>query len=73
MYRMHIQYASGKGASRLKNLSHFTDKKVDEPEPEPEIRGKGYVKGVGLERMGDKLDKLLVRPLKKPKNIKFKT
>ena len=30
------------------------------------------IKGVGLEKMGDKLDKLIVRPLKKPKNIKFK-
>ena len=29
------------------------------------------IKGVGLEKMGDKLDKLIVRPLKKPKNIKF--
>ena len=71
MYRMHIIYASGKGASRLKNLSHFTDKKAEEPEPE--MKGAGHMKGVGLERMGDKLDKLLVRPLKKPKNIKFQT
>ena len=70
---MHTQYASGRGASRLKNLSHFTDKKAEESEPEPEMKGKGCMKGVGLEKMGDKLDKLLVRPLKKPKNIKFKT
>ena len=70
---MHTQYASGRGASRLKNLSHFTEKKQDEPEPEPETSGAGHMKGVGLEKMGDKLDKLLVRPLKKPKNIKFKT
>jgi hypothetical protein len=28
--------------------------------------------GVGLDKMNDKLDKLMVRPLSKPKNIKFK-
>ena len=32
---------------------------------------KSTIKGKGLEEIGDKLDKLLVKPLKKAKNIKF--
>ena len=49
--------------TRLFDSNSITDKKEEVEDTS--------IKGVGLEKMGDKLDKLIVRPLKKPKNIKF--
>lgn len=43
---------------------------IDMPEPPPRL-GTSRIEGKGLEQINTKLEKLLVKPKRKPKNIKF--
>ena len=52
------------------SLSVNEDNKIDMPEPPPRL-GNSRIEGKGLEQINTKLEKLLVKPKRKIKNIKF--
>ena len=52
------------------SLSQNGDNKVDMPESPPRL-GTSRIEGKGLEQINTKLEKLLVKPRRKIKNIKF--
>ena len=63
-----MRFQQGRYIPQTNNMSHFTKPTI---EPDEKPTNKDEVKGIGLEKMGDNLDRLIVKPLKKPKNIKF--
>ena len=52
------------------SLSGKDANNVDMPEPPPHL-GNSRIEGKGLEQINTKLEKLLVKPKRKIKNIKF--
>ncbi len=52
------------------SLSFNDTNTIDMPEPPPRL-GTSRIEGKGLEQINTKLEKLLVKPKRKPKNIKF--
>ena len=52
------------------SLSGIDVNDVSMPEPPPRL-GTSCIEGKGLEQINSKLEKLLVKPKRKPKNIKF--
>ena len=52
------------------SLSGKDPNDVSMPEPSPRL-GTSRIEGKGLEQINSKLERLLVKPRRKPKNIKF--